>query len=130
MKDTYDPMKLILDLIGYERYKWNNCDDLKINSLVLKLQLGYTKHMCFLCLWINRHDSNHFTAKEWPPRVEQVIRRYNVQHMPLVDLKSVYLPPLHIKLGMMENFVKGMDINGMDFGIFKTDFAQKKAMQN
>ena len=32
--------------------------------------------------------------------------------MPLVDPKSVRLPSLHIKLGLMKNFVKAMDVNG------------------
>ena len=127
MKETYDSMKLILDLIHYERYKWNICGDLKVLSLVLGLQLGYTKHMCFLCLWNSRDDSNHFTVKEWPPRVEHVVGRYNVQHMPLVDPKRAYLPPLHIKLGLMKNFVKAMDVEGSGFKYLQNRFSPLKS---
>ena len=29
MKETYNFMKLILDVTGCERYKWNICGDLK-----------------------------------------------------------------------------------------------------
>ena len=33
----------------------------------------------------------------------------NVQHVPLIDSSRVLLPPLHIKLGLIKNFVKGMN---------------------
>ena len=34
--------------------------------------------------------------------------RKNIQHNPLVDPDKVLMPPLHIKLGLMKNFVKAM----------------------
>ena len=77
MKETYDSMKRILELIHYEYYKWKICGDLKVISLVLGLQLGYTKHMCFLCLWNSRDDRNHFFVKKWPSRVDHEVGRYN-----------------------------------------------------
>ena len=49
MKETYDSMKRILELIHYEDYKWKICRCRR--SLVLGLQLGYTKaHMLFMSL--------------------------------------------------------------------------------
>lgn len=39
----------------------------------------------------------------------------SVQENPLVDVNKVLLPPLHIKLGLMKNFVKAMDKNGTAF---------------
>ena len=32
----------------------------------------------------------------------------NIQHIPLVNPDKVLMPPLHIKLGLMKNFVKAM----------------------
>ena len=32
----------------------------------------------------------------------------NIQHTPLVNPDKVFMPPLHIKLGLMKNFVKAM----------------------
>ena len=32
----------------------------------------------------------------------------NIQHTPLVNPNKVLIPPLHIKLGLMKNFVKAM----------------------
>ena len=37
------------------------------------------------------------------------------QENPLVGINKVLLPPLHIKLGLMKNFVKAMDKNGATF---------------
>jgi len=33
----------------------------------------------------------------------------NIQHPALVEVGKILLPPLHIKLGLMKNFVKAMD---------------------
>jgi len=36
----------------------------------------------------------------------------NVINPPLVLLEKIFLPPLHIELGLMKNFMKGMDKTG------------------
>ena len=48
MKETYDSMEILLKVIFYSDHNWDICGDLKVISLLLGLQLGYTKHMCFL----------------------------------------------------------------------------------
>ncbi len=40
-------MKILLDILEYPKYNWKICSDMKVVSLLLGLQLGYTKHMCF-----------------------------------------------------------------------------------
>ena len=40
-----------------------------------------------------------------------------------MDMNKVLLPPLHIKLGLMKNFVKGLHINGDAFQHLSTLFA-------
>jgi hypothetical protein len=47
-------MKLLLEKIHYEKYKWNICGDLKVIALLLGVQLGYTKYCCSLCEWDSR----------------------------------------------------------------------------
>ena len=37
------------------------CDVLKLISVVLGLQAGYTKHPCFLCMWNSRAVDCHYT---------------------------------------------------------------------
>ena len=54
--------------LGISQFNWKICSDLKVVSLLLGLQLGYTKHMCFLCPWNSRQDSSHYAVEAWPPR--------------------------------------------------------------
>ena len=61
MKESYESMNILLEAIKYSKYSWKICGDLKVISLLLGLQLGYTKHMCFVCLWDSRDDINHYT---------------------------------------------------------------------
>ena len=122
MKETYESMEILLKVVNYRNHQWNICGDLKVISLLLGLQLGYTKHMCFLCLWNSRDDENHFKVKDWPRRTCNTVGRFNVQHPALVDPQKIYLPPLHIKLGLMKNFVKAMDPKGQGFLYLKEKF--------
>ena len=50
MKETYETMAAILKVINYSEHAWNLCGDLKVVALLLGMQMGYTKYMCFLCL--------------------------------------------------------------------------------
>ncbi len=52
-----------------------------------------------------------YGRKDWTPREGLVPCSYNVKAVPLVDPKQVLLPPLHIKLGLMKNFVKALYAN-------------------
>jgi hypothetical protein len=122
MKETYEAMETLLNVIHYEEHKWSICGDLKVIGLLLGLQGGYTKHSCFLCLWDSRDDKNHFKRVKWPARESFIPGQHNVKHVPLVEPSKVLLPPLHIKLGLMKNFVKGLDQKGSGFQYLKDKF--------
>lgn len=62
--------------------------------------------MCFLCLWDSRADAQHYKKKHWPQRLTFLPGEANVERVPLVDPNKIILPPLHIKLGLIKNFVK------------------------
>jgi hypothetical protein len=49
-------------------------------------------------------------------------RKENALNNPLVNPEKVFLPPLHIKFGLMKNFVKAMDKNGVGFMYLKHKF--------
>jgi len=71
-----------------------------------------------LCLWDSRDTERHYDQKEWPMRNSYIPGITNVQHSCLVNPNKVLLPPLHIKLGLMKNFVKTMaktDTEGFRF---------------
>ena len=127
LKESYESMKTLLEAIEYSKYSGNICGDLKVVSLLLGLQLGYTKHMCFLCLWDSCDDANHYTKTYWPPREQSVVGRFNVKNAPLINPQKVYLPQLHIKLGLMTNFVKAMDQQGEGFQFLLEKFSSKKS---
>ncbi|KAL0829765.1 hypothetical protein ABMA28_003252 [Loxostege sticticalis] len=123
LKETYENIKSILDLIKYKDFRWKVCADLKVVAILLGLQGGFTKYCCFLCLWDSRATAKHYTTKVWPERSEFVCGKANVKHAPLVDPKNIILPPL-IKLGLMKNFVKAMNKEGDGFLYLKTIFSK------
>jgi len=79
------------------------------------LQLGYTKYCCFLCEWNSRAKTLHCLKRDWPQRKSLKVGEKNVQHPALAKWHKILLPPLHIKLGLMKNFVKAMDRTGSAF---------------
>jgi len=115
IKESDDSMKQLLQYIKYDTHKWNICVDLKVIALLLGLQLGYTKFPCFLCEWDSRDQAHHYVKRTWPARKIFEPGHKNVKHHSLVESSGILLPPLHIKLGLMKNFVKAMDRNGTVF---------------
>ena len=81
-------------------------------NFVLGQQGGHTKYLCFLCYWDSRANEEHWIRKEWPPRNTIKPRGKNIVNNLLVDRKNIILPPLHIKLGLIKQFVKAFDCSG------------------
>ena len=72
------------------------------------MQGGFTKFCCFLCLWDSRGVQQHYIQREWPPRTGYIAGKHSVNLNLWCRLKK-FFPPLHIKLGVMKNFVKALD---------------------
>ena len=89
---------------------------------LLGMQLGYTKYCCFLCEWNIRHKQNHYVNKLWTKRTSLTPGEKYVVNPPLVILEKNYLSPLHMKLGLMENSVKGMDKTSCGFQYVRSKF--------
>ena len=122
MKENYESMKLLLGKIKYDKFKWKLCADLKVVALLLGMQLGYTKYRCFLCEWDSRDKKNHYVNKLWPKRTLLTAGEKTFVSPSLVLPEKIYLPPLHIQLGFMKNFVKGMDKTGRGFEYVRNKF--------
>ena len=60
MKETYENMKSLLLHLNYSLHEWLICEDIKVISILLGQQAGYTKYPCFRCLWDSRADHLHF----------------------------------------------------------------------
>ena len=84
-------------------------------NFLLGQQSGYTKFSCFLCQWNSRDDKNNWQRKEWPIRERLVVGEKNVIPEPLVRRHRIIFPPIHIKLGLMKQFLKALDKSGNCF---------------
>ena len=81
-------------------------------GFLLGLQGGFTKFPCFLCLWDSRDRANHYVRREWPERSDLQPGAYSVKNVALVSADKILLPPLHIKLGLIKQFVTALDPSG------------------
>jgi len=122
MKESYESMKLLLGKIKYDEFKWRLCGDIKVVALLLGMQLGYTKYCCLLCEWDSQDKKNCYVNKLWPKRTSLMPEEKNDVNPPLVFPEKVFLPPLHIKLGLMKNSVKGMDKTGHGLEYLRNKF--------
>lgn len=125
--ENYETMKSILTLINYNVHEWRICCDLKVVSLLTGVKKGFSKHQCFLCTWEGRRRDLHYTGFNWPPRITYQLGRDSIDHMPLVRASKVILPPLHIKLGLIRNFVRALVSNVDAFNHLKTIFPRLSA---
>jgi hypothetical protein len=91
------------------------CGDVKVLCMLLGQQAGYTKYQCFLCEWDSRVKSQHWEQKHWTPRTSLEPGSKNILHRSLVDPNKILLPPLHMKSGIMKQFVKALPKTGNCF---------------
>ena len=128
LKETYENMEILLHAIRYDSHQWNICGDLKVIGMLMGMQSGFTKFCCFLCLWASRATMEHYTKSDWPLRSTYVPGTSSVQSVPLVDPQKIFLPPLHIKLGLMKTFVKTMSkVNSEGFQYLSRKFPKISA---
>ena len=60
--------------------------------------------------------------QEWPLRYRLTPNSHNVQSHPLIESNKILVPPFHIKLGVMRNFVKVRDREGSGIAFFREKF--------
>ncbi|XP_061422664.1 uncharacterized protein LOC133351454 [Lethenteron reissneri] len=84
-------------------------------AFLMGLQVSFTKFPCYLCLWDSRDTKAHYHRRDWPQRTEFSVGTHNVKWEPLVDPRKVRMPPLHIELGLMKQFVRAVDKESTTF---------------
>ncbi|KAF2349527.1 hypothetical protein FHG87_019718 [Trinorchestia longiramus] len=67
----------------------------------------------------------HYVRHEWPSRQGLKSESHKVVPHPLVEPSKILHPPLHIKLGLMKNFVKALDRKCGGFAFLHQTFQQK-----
>ncbi|GFV76506.1 uncharacterized protein TNCV_4727261 [Trichonephila clavipes] len=122
LKECYENHEFILKKLSYSDHKWTIFDDLKVISMLLGHQSGYTKFPCFLCEWESCDRKQHYVNQTWPIRKALIPGVKNVERQSLVDPNKILFPPLHIKLGLMKQFVKALDKEGECFKYFCEQF--------
>lgn len=98
IKEEYDALKQVLEKINYSEHNWQLCGDLKITTILMGQQSGFTKYPCFLCLWDSRARDLHYKKKVWPKRMDFAVGSYNIKEYPLLDPSKVLLPPCILSL--------------------------------
>lgn len=101
----YRNVKRLLNALKYEEYGWEVIGDFKMIAFLMSLQGRFTKFPCYLCLWDSRDTKTHYHERYWPKRTEFTMGKHNIKWEPLVDPRKVLMPPLHIKLGLMQQFM-------------------------
>jgi hypothetical protein len=112
MKEEYKTIFLVSEKINYQEHQWVICVDLNIVNFLLGQQSGYTKYPRFFCLWDSTAKHEHWARKDWPLREHMVVGGQNVINEYLVAPDRIILPPLHIKLGLMKQYVKALNKHG------------------
>ena len=135
MKETYEAMKTCLEAINYSKRNCRFCTDLKVITLLVCLELGYTKYICFLCLYDSLDDTNSFRKKHGNHVKFNSWKVELKTHTSGKFRKKVFLPLLHIQLGLIKTFVKAMNHDGAafmylkeKFGVFKSEAKLKEGV--
>jgi hypothetical protein len=92
-KESYENMKILMEAINYDKFKWQICGDLKVIALLLGLEQGFTKYCCFICEWDRRARSIHYSRKVCPARKSLKPGIMNVENQPLVEASKILCHP-------------------------------------
>ena len=78
----------------------------------VSLATRWLHKISFLCLRDSKARTEHWIKKDWPVRSELIPGSLNVLAPPLVERSKIVFPPLHIKLGIMKQFVQALEKDG------------------
>ena len=122
LKESYDNMELLLEAIKYSEYQWILCGDLKVIGLLWVCNRASQSTDVFSDSGIVELYPSITSRKTGGLEALFFSGEHSLKENPLVDMNKVLLPPLHIKLGLMKNFVKALHKNGAAFQHLSTVF--------
>ena len=115
VKEKYEKIKVVLNLLKYQERNWIICIDLKMVNCLLGQQSGYIKYPCFWCLWASHAKEQHWVQRKWPKHKMLTVGKHNIIHEQLVYKEKIVFPPLNIRLDLMKQFVMTLDKDGACF---------------
>ena len=125
-QESYASLEQVLKLVNYSYFKFNVCCDLKVVGLLSGIKSGFAKFQCFLCHFEGRQRHLHYVNHDWQQRHDvEPIGEFSIHADALVPRENIYLPPLHIKLGLFKQYVKAMDQSGVGFMYLDNKFKNK-----
>lgn len=80
-----------------------------------------------LHLWDSIAKDQPWVRRQWHLRENMVAGEKNIITEPLFHREKMILPPQHIKLGFMKQFVKTLKRDGTCFGYICREFREAKA---
>ena len=94
----------------YNQFSWKVIGDFTMVVFLMGLQGGLTKFPCYLCIGI-AETLMRTTIGEYGPKKLHFCWKKQSQWEPLIYPSKILMPPMHIKLGLIKQFVKALDRN-------------------
>ena len=63
--ESYVNMKILMEVINFDKFKQKICGDMKVFAMLLGLQQRFTKYCCFIYEWDSTAPSPHYSRKDW-----------------------------------------------------------------
>lgn len=102
--------------IKYQNHQYSISVDLKMVHVLLGQQNVYKeKYPCFLSLQNSEGKKNHWAQKEWRKSDSMAVGKEYIINTPIVGREKIILPPLHVMLDLMKQFLKALNKDGLCF---------------
>ena len=105
LEKNYTKVKTLLIALKCDQFNWQVIRDFRMVAFLMGLQGGLTKFPCHLCHWDSPDTIARYHRRICPKRTEYSVGHSNIKWDPLIDLIKILLPPLHIILGFIKQFV-------------------------
>ena len=89
------------------------------NTFLMGFQGGFTKYPCCLYLWDSRDSVAQYLNRDWPQQIKFSVENNSAKWEALLDPRKILLPLLHLKLGLMKQFVRAPNKSPQLLGISK-----------
>ena len=115
LEENYTNVKSLLIALKCDQFNWQVIGDFRMVAFLVVLQDGFTRFPRYLCHWDSGNTIANYHRRIWPKRTEYSVGYSNIKWDPLIDSTKILLPPLHINLGLIKQFVKALDKNSYAF---------------
>ena len=107
-EENYTNVKTLLIALKCDQFNWQVIGDFRMVAFLVGLQGGFSKFPCYLCHWDRRDTTVHYHRRMRPKQSEYSVGYSNIKWDPLIYPIKILLPPLHINLVLIKQFVKAL----------------------